>query len=99
MEKPGVWMMELDRFGYTLRVMGRTKEEAEDAMQEEYIRAYAKANSMDESELRAALARPVLDGYGELSEINPEGCFVLDFCKALYDAYEKFYEFGKVEWE
>lgn len=99
MEKPGVWMMELDRFGYTLRVMGRTKEESEDAMREEYIRAYAKVNGLDESELRAALARPVLDGDGELSEISPEGCFVLDFCAALNDAYENFYEFGKVVWE
>ena len=99
MENPGVWMMELDRFGYTLRVIGRTKEEAENAMREEYIRAYAKANSMDESELRAVLDRPVLDGDGELSEISPEGCFVLDFCAALNDAYENFYEFGKVEWE
>lgn len=99
MEKPGVWMMELDRFGYTLRVMGRTKEEAADAMWEEYIRAYAKANSVDESELRAALARPVLDGYGELSEIEPVNCFVFDICAALNDAYTNFYEFGKVEWE
>lgn len=99
MENTGVWMMELDRFGYTLRVMGRTKEEAEDAMREEYIRAYAKANSMDESELRAALARPVLDESGELSEIESVKRFVFDIFAALNDAYTSFYEFGKVEWE
>lgn len=99
MEKPGVCMMELDRFGYTLRVVGRTKEEAEKAMQDAYIEAYARRNHLEEPSLRAALSRPVVDGYGELSEIDAETCFVIDICKAFNDAYVCFYEFGKVEWE
>ena len=99
MENPGVWMMELDRFGYTLRVMGRTQEEAENAMQGEYIRAYAKRNSLDESELWSAFSHPVLDGYGELDETDLANCFVCDFVAAFNDAYVNFYEFGKVEWE
>lgn len=43
-KKDGVWLAELDRFGYILRVVGRTKEEAEDALMKEYVKTYRNRN-------------------------------------------------------
>lgn len=92
MENTGVWMMELDRFGYTLRVMGRTKEEAEDAMREEYIRAYAKFNGICEEAFAQAIGRSALWGDEEDEDV---ACYLT----AFEDNEAHFYEFGKVEWE
>ena len=94
MENPGVWMMELDRFGYTLRVMGRTKEEAEDAMREEYIRAYAKINGIYEEAFAQAIGRSALCG-----DPDEEDEDVACYRAAFEDNEAHFYEFGKVEWE
>ena len=39
-----VWLCEMDRFGYTLQVVGRTEKEAKEAMTAEYIKAFKNAN-------------------------------------------------------
>lgn len=95
----GVWKMELDRFGYTLVVVGRTKEECDAAMRSEYIRAYAQWNNLDEDTLRLAREFPVEDEDGEIDEYNPYNEFRRYYEAAFEDAEPRFYEFGKVEWE
>ena len=101
--KNGIWMMSLDRFGYDLVVVGRTKGEAEHAMREEYIRAYAKRNEMDEQTMRLALEFPVAemdeDGTLYVDKDNPYNEFVEYYKSAFEDAEPRFYEYGKVEWE
>ena len=101
--RSGVWMMELDRFGYTLRVAAPTKEEAEHAMREEYIKTYAKYNDLDEQTMRIALEFPVaeMDDEGTLyvDKDNPYNEFVEYYKSAFEDAEPRFYEYGKVEWE
>lgn len=42
--KVGVWVAELERFGYSLRTVGRTEKECRDAMSAEYIKTYAIYN-------------------------------------------------------
>ena len=99
--RDGVWIWDLYRFGYTLRVVGRTKEEALDAMREEYIRAYASWNELNEDALRAALISPVLDEDGEVDEYDEGNVFVQYYnsaCVEFNDGEPYFYEFGKVEW-
>lgn len=44
--KDSIWLAELDRFGYTLRVVGRTKEEARDALIKEYVKTYKEWNGI-----------------------------------------------------
>ena len=95
----GVWKMELDRFGYTLVVLGQTAEECDAAMREEYIKAYAQWNEMDEDTLRAALISPVLNEDGTVDGYAPENEFRSYYESAFEDAEPRFYEFGKVEWE
>ena len=96
----GVWKMELDRFGYTLVVLGQTAEECDAAMREEYIKAYATWNELNEDALRAALIfSPVLNGDGTVDEDAPENEFRSYYESAFEDAEPRFYEFGKVEWE
>ncbi len=95
----GVWKMELYRFGYTLVVLGQTKEECDAAMREEYIKAYAQWNELNEDALRAALISPVLNDDGTVDENAPENEFRSYYESAFEDAEPRFYEFGKVEWE
>ena len=95
----GVWKMELDRFGYTLVVLGQTREECDAAMREEYIKTYAKWNELNEDALRAALISPVLSEDGTVDGYAPENEFRGYYESAFEDAEPRFYEFGKVEWE
>jgi len=95
----GVWKMELDRFGYTLVVLGQTKEECDAAMREEYIKAYAQWNELNEDALRAALISPVLNEDGTVDGYAPENEFRSYYESAFEDAVPRFYEFGKVEWQ
>ena len=101
--RKGVWMMTLDRFGYDLVVVGRTKEEAAQAMRDEYVNAYAKWNELDEQTLRLALEFPVSemdeDGTLYVDEDNPYNEFRKYYKNAFEDNDPRFYEFGKVEWE
>ncbi len=98
-KKQGVWIMELDRFGYTLRVAARTKEEAIDAMQTEYTHAYSRWNDLDYVSMTAALYSPVLNDDGEVDECDPYNEFAEYYRAAFEDNEPRFYEFGKVEWE
>ena len=95
----GVWVFELDRFGYDLFVVGETKEQADKAMRAEYIRAYAKINELDEQTMRLALEFPVADEDGEVYEDNPYNEFVRYYKSTFEDNEPHFYEFGKVEWK
>ena len=95
----GVWKMELDRFGYTLVVLGQTKGECDAAMREEYIKAYAQWNELNEDALRAALISPVLNEDGTVDGYAPDNEFRSYYESAFEDAEPRFYEFGKVEWE
>ena len=99
----GVWKMELDRFGYTLVVMGQTKEECDAAMREEYIKTYAKWNELDEQTCRLALEFPVTemaeDGSLYVDAGNPYNEFADYYRNAFEDSEPRFYEYGKVEWE
>lgn len=45
-----VYLTELERFGYTLKAIGRTKKEAEDAVIAEYIRTFKNINGTDPAE-------------------------------------------------
>lgn len=45
--KESVWIGELDRFGYVLKVVGRTEKEVMDALSKEYIRTYKDINGCD----------------------------------------------------
>ena len=40
----GVWVADLERFGYTLSVVGKTKKECMDALSAVYIRSYGYGN-------------------------------------------------------
>lgn len=44
----GVYVTELERFGYVLQAVGRTAKEAEDAVIAEYIRAFKDLNNGDD---------------------------------------------------
>jgi hypothetical protein len=99
MKRNGIWKMELDRFGYTLVVVGKTKEECDAAMRDEYIKTYAKWNDINEAMLRAVIGKPILDENGERVEYDPRNEFLECYEKAFEDNTPRFYEFGKVEWE
>lgn len=100
--RDGVWFWELNRFGYYLKVFGRTKEEVFNAMSEEYIKTYAQWNSLNENALRSALISPILDEDGEIDEYAPENEF-REFYSSVFvefnDSEPQYYEFGKVVWE
>lgn len=97
-KKNGVWKMELDRFGYTLVVLGKTKEECDAAMRNEYIKTYAKWNELDEQTCCLAIEFPVADEDGEVDDGNPYNEFRRYYRAAFEDADPQFFEFGKVEW-
>ena len=48
--KNSVWVGELDRFGYVLKTVGRTEEEAREALSNEYIKTYKDINGTDPKE-------------------------------------------------
>ena len=48
--KNGVWIAELERFGYTLRAVCKTDTEAVNAVMSEYERAFKEENGYDPDE-------------------------------------------------
>ena len=46
-----VWYGELDRFGYTLRAVGRTKDETVSALMDEYVAWFKSANDGEDPDL------------------------------------------------
>ena len=106
----GVWKCTLYRFGYDLTVIAQTKEDAVNAMREEYIKTYAKINNLDEELLRAVLRSP--DKYEfiaddaeyeldekEFADLYNGNEFLNYYRMAFDDINVRFYEFGKVEWD
>ncbi len=49
MARNGVWIAEIERFGYTLRTVGRTKAEAHDAIMEVYDNTFKELNGTSSS--------------------------------------------------
>lgn len=99
-KKPdGVWCMELWKFGYCLRVVAKTEDECLQSMQDEYIKAYAMRNGLEESKCRDALVSPILDEDGKVDEYDEYNEFAQYYRDAFEDHDIRYYEFGKVEWE
>lgn len=86
----GVWFCEIERFGYTLQVIGRTKEEAKEAIIKEYVRAYKQQNDGADPQQAYLLKQ---SGSEEYDSIDAE--YFETFLDELY--IEK-REFGKVKW-
>ena len=98
----GVWLWELDKFGYTLTAVGKYKTQVIDALMEEYIKTYAFRNGMDEAKCRhSVFAPPILDEDGEVDECNEYNEFrelFRDTFIEFNNGEPEFIEFGKVEW-
>ena len=96
----GVWYWELDRFGYNLIAVGRTKEECVNTMIEEYIKTYAKWNELDEAKCRDALLSPILDEDGEVDELDEYNEFARCYGWVVDEECNcTFIEYGKVVWD
>lgn len=86
--KDGVYVAELDRFGYTLTVIGRTEQEAIDALMEAYYKAYEDENGIN---LRT-LPKEGKEDY----DMYEEDREYLETAKD--EMYVQFLAFGEVEW-
>lgn len=84
----GVWVATLERFGYTLMVVERTKQKAVDAMVKEYNEHYFKRNK----------------AWGEMPYDTVEEMMANDeeykeyFKNAMEELYVRKLAYGKVEW-
>lgn len=86
--KDGVYIAEIYRFGYDLTAIGRTEQEAVDALMEAYYKAYEDENGID---LRA------LPGEGDEDyDMYAEDREYLETAKD--EIYVRFLKFGEVEW-
>ena len=84
-EKEGVFLADLERFGYVLRAAERTKEEAKKAIMAEYRRVYAEYNDgEDPTKVRDEMYSDGERSYYEIAEA---------------EVYVRFMPFGKVQWE
>lgn len=81
-----IYMATLDRFGYDLTVIAKTKKEAEDALMEEYINAYKVRNGSDPRE----------DMYEDMYEYGGDRSYY-EVAKGDIGIYD--FELGKVEWK
>ena len=100
MNMNGVYVADLDRFGYTLRAVGRNKAEAKTAISEAFIRAYSDYNNgLNIVKMRAALEEPSPKSGDDDIFANLYDEFVDKDRVAMEDCYVRFCEFGKVEWE
>lgn len=84
----GVWVAYLERYGYTLMVVERTKQKAMDSISNEYIKTYFKWNSED-----GWIAEKSVE---EMMENNEQ--FKEDYRCAMGDVNCNKMEYGKVEW-
>ena len=78
-----VYVTELERFGYTLKAVGRTAKESEDAVIAEYIRTFKDLNNGEDP------AEVCYDGYFSTRSY-------LEVAKE--ELYTEKVEFGKVWW-
>ena len=90
-----VWLARLERFGYTLTVVERSKEKAKAAMSKEYIETYFKYNHED----RDAHKFPWYVKSNTIEEMMEEDEEFQDGYKTAMDEinYDKM-EYGVVEW-
>lgn len=84
----GVWVASLDRFGYALLVVERTKQKALDAMSREYTEKYFKINK--------DFGQMPFDTMEEMVEQDEE--FGERYRLAMEEIYCRHLEYGKVEW-
>ena len=85
-----VWFCEIERFGYTLQVIGRTKEVVREAMIKEYVRAYKRQNNGADPQKAYLLKK---SGSSEYDSVDADY-----FETFLDELYVEEREFGKVEW-
>ena len=86
----GVWFCEIERFGYTLQVIGKKKEEAREAIIKEFVRAYKKQNDGADPQQEFLLKQSGSDEYDPIDA---------DYFETFLDElYIEEREFGKVEW-
>lgn len=91
----GVWVAQLERFGYTLVVAERTKQKALDAMAKEYTKTYFKFNHED----RDAHNYPWYVESETIEEmVEKDETFRDGFAEAIEEVYCRKMEYGKVEW-
>ena len=84
----GVWVATLERFGYTLLVVERTKQKALDAMSDEYTKTYYNVAKNFNGET---------DNSWEKMAKNNAG-FKSDYETAMEEVYCRKLEYGAVEW-
>lgn len=83
----GVWVATLERFGYTLMVVERSKQKAVDAMSEEYKKSYFRRNKDF--------------GYLDcdtIEEMENDEEFKYYYELAMEEMYVRKLEYGIVEW-
>ena len=83
-----VWVATLERFGYTLMVVERTKQKAKDAIRAEYKAAYFKRNK--------AWGEMPYETIEEMEQKDEE--FKEYFMGAMEEVYCRKLELGEVEW-
>ena len=84
----GVWVASLDRFGYDLMVVEKSKEKAKAAMSAEYIKTYFKLNK--------AWGDMPYDSVEDLVANDEE--FQEYYKTAMDEMYVRKLEYGVVEW-
>lgn len=87
-----VYFSEIERFGYTLRCIGRTEDEVRNAMIEEYVKNYKATN--DGADPRKAYEL-IKSGVDETDEYEIDASYYETFLEELY--VDKV-EFGNVKW-
>ena len=84
----GVWVASLNRFGYDLLVVERTKQKALEAMSREYTEKYFRINR--------DFGQMPFDTMEEMVELDEE--FLERYAVAMEEVYCRRLEYGKVEW-
>lgn len=83
----GVWVATLERFGYTLMVVEKSKQKALDAMSKEYKKAYFRRNK-DFGYLNC----------DSIEEMESDEEYKEYYRNAMEEVFCRKLEYGKVEW-
>ena len=83
-----VWVAQLERFGYTLLCVEKTKQKAFDAMSREYISTYYKWNKADKN-INWESAEEMVEKDEEFKEY---------YQCAMDEMYITDLEYGQVDW-
>jgi len=84
----GVWVATLDRFGYVLLVVERTKRKALEAISREYKKEYFKVNRIF-GEMPFGSEEEMVEKDEKFKEL---------YATAMEEVYCRFLEYGMVEW-